>query len=270
MTRTYRISLAATALSLIALSFLARTRAVPAAADTRVAVIVELFTSEGCSTCPPADALLTRLEAEQPVKNAEIIALEEHVDYWNTPAWMDPFSSSSATYRQYNYAGVLKNGNPYTPQMVVDGETEFVGNREAQARGAIEQAAAKAKVNVTIAAGSRASDGAAEFKISVATLPAGSAANDAPEVWLAVTETGLHSSVNGGENSGQNVHHAAVVRRLVKLGTAAQTGEFAFSRDERVKFDKSWKRENTRVVVFVQEKKSKKILGAASARVAAS
>ena len=266
MSNSARVAVAALTILLPALSFLARSRAVPPADNFRVPVVVELFTSEGCSSCPPADALLTRLEAEQPVKNAEIIALEQHVDYWNSSAWMDPFSSASATYRQYNYAGSLKNGNPYTPQMVIDGETEFVGSREAQARGTIEQAAGKKKVSVTIASGAQA-DGASEFKISVAAFPAG---NDTPEVWLAVTETGLHSAVSGGENSGQNLHHAAIVRRLVKLGTATQTGEFSFSRDERVKLDKSWKRENTRVVVFLQEKKSKKILGAASARVAAS
>ena len=107
----------------------------PTAHPARTPVVVELFTSEGCSSCPPADQLLTKLEAEQPVENAEIIALEQHVDYWDNGSWTDPFSSNSATTRQYDYARALGNGNAYTPQMVVDGRAQFVGSSERQARG---------------------------------------------------------------------------------------------------------------------------------------
>src|SRR6195256_1535788 len=116
----------------------------------RTAVVVELFTSEGCSSCPPADALLARL-AEEPLDgNVQLIALEEHVDYWNDLGWADPFSSRDWTSRQYVYAGVLRNGNPYTPQMVVDGAAEFVGSRREQARQAIDEAAVKAKIPVVL------------------------------------------------------------------------------------------------------------------------
>lgn len=103
--------------------------------EARSPVIVELFTSEGCSSCPPADQFLAKLEAEQPIQNVEVIALEEHVDYWNNLGWTDPFSSDSATTRQYAYAGAIGNGNAYTPQMIVDGQDEFVGSRERQAKG---------------------------------------------------------------------------------------------------------------------------------------
>ena len=95
-----------------------------------VPVVVELFTSEGCSSCPPADAFLARLESQQPIPNTQIIALEEHVDYWNSDGWIDPFSGREWTLRQQDYAETLKN-NPYTPQLVVDGHTELVGSREA-------------------------------------------------------------------------------------------------------------------------------------------
>ena len=83
---------------------------------------------------------------------------------------------------------------------------------------------------------------------------------------MAITETGLHSNVKAGENSGQDIYHAAVVRKMWKIGAVKQAGATSFSGDTEVKIDRAWKRENTHVVVFVQEKKSKKILGAGSAR----
>src|SRR6266851_7497076 len=119
----------------------------------RTPVIIELFTSEGCSSCPAADALLARLANEQPVANVQLIALEEHVDYWNDLGWTDPFSSRDWTERQYAYAGALKNRNPYTPQMVVDGAMEFVGNHSQKAREAILKAAGNTKIPVMLALG---------------------------------------------------------------------------------------------------------------------
>jgi hypothetical protein len=226
-------------------------------------VLVELFTSEGCSSCPPADQLLAKLEAEQPIRNVEIIALEEHVDYWNNGGWVDPFSSSTATLRQHAYAGTLSNGNAYTPQMVVDGQNEFVGSHTGQARSIIEQAGTRKKTEVTLSA---SEDGKGEkFHVSVGAIP-NLSSGDTPEIWMAVTETGLHSDVRGGENSGEDLHHAAVVRKMWKIGAVRESGATSFSSDMAVKIERGWKRENARVVVFVQEKKSKKILGAGSSK----
>lgn len=238
---------------------------VPEAQGGRNPVVVELFTSEGCSSCPPADQLLAKLEAQQPVKNVEIIALEEHVDYWNNGGWTDPFSSDFSTTRQYAYAGALGNGNAYTPQMVVDGQNEFVGSRERQARSTIEQAGNRKKTEVIVTPQAHEADGTQTFQIKVGAIQ-NSSGGDAPEVWIAITETGLHSEVKAGENAGEDLHHAAVVRKMRKIGLAKDSGETSFSTEERVKVDRSWKRENTRVVVFVQGKKSKKILGAGSVR----
>src|SRR6266436_6752831 len=120
------------------------------AGPTRTPVVVELFTSEGCSSCPPADNLLIRMAEQQPIENAEVIALEEHVDYWNELGWVDPFSSGEWTARQQVYAGVLGNGNAYTPQMVVDGKTEFVGSQSRKAWQAVQQAASQQKAPVTL------------------------------------------------------------------------------------------------------------------------
>jgi hypothetical protein len=237
----------------------------PMSQGARTPVVVELFTSEGCSSCPPADQLLLKLQEEQPIGNAEVIALEEHVDYWDKLGWVDPFSSAWATARQFSYAGALGNGNSYTPQMVVDGQTEFVGSREGQARGVIGSAAGKKKVEVNVTLGERAGNDAQSVRIAVGALH-NSASAASPEIWMAITETGLHSNVKSGENSGEDLHHAAVVRKLVKIGDAQGAGDESFSGQERIQLDGRWKRENVRVVVFVQEKHSKKILGASSAR----
>jgi len=232
----------------------------------RTPVVVELFTSEGCSSCPPADALLVRLANEQLAGNVQVIAMEEHVDYWNDLGWSDPFSSRDWTSRQYVYSGALGNGNPYTPQMVVDGTVEFVGSHTQKARHAILEAAGKTKLPVTLEQGNANKAATGSFSVEVGELE-GAAKRDAAEVWLAVTETGLHSAVTRGENAGEDLHHAAVVRSMRKIGEAKADGETSFTGNANVPLQKEWKRENLRVVVFVQEKKSRRILGAAEIRI---
>jgi hypothetical protein len=233
-----------------------------ASAAIRTPVVVELFTSEGCSSCPPADALLAGLAQQQPIENVEVIALEEHVDYWNELGWVDPFSSHDWTARQYVYSEVLGNGNPYTPQMVVDGTAEFVGNQARKARQAILNAAGQQKIQVKLAYGTPDNAGTEHFSVKIGKLTT-TTQRDTEEVWLAITETGLHSAVKRGENAGEDLHHAAVVRRIRRIGEAKSGDETAFSGDVNVPLQAEWKRENLRAVVFVQEKKSRRILGAA-------
>jgi hypothetical protein len=119
---------------------------------TRTPVLVELFTSEGCSSCPPADALLIKFQQEQPIPEAQIIVLEEHVDYWEGLGWHDRFSSHQFTDRQNVYGARFKLESVYTPQMVVDGTEEFVGNDAAKARRTIAHAAQTTKIDLRLSA----------------------------------------------------------------------------------------------------------------------
>jgi hypothetical protein len=249
--------------------------AVGVPSEPAVPVIVELFTSEGCSSCPPADALLAKLENEQSIPGADVLALEEHVDYWNDLGWTDPFSSRELTARQQRYAQAFRQGSSYTPQMVVGGQFQFVGSRSDEARKNIAAAASRATAQVTISRASndvrgdvdRHVDGRTNWNVSVRGLPATS--GDAAEVWLAVTETSLHSNVQAGENAGRDLGHAAVVRQLIKLGVADGRKEDAFAGSATINIHANWKKENLRVVAFVQEKNSRHILGAGSAKVSA-
>jgi len=256
----------ACAVLLVALEPHPRTTPVSLNQQNAVPVIVELFTSEGCSSCPPADALLTRYESQQPVGNAQIIALEEHVDYWNELGWVDPFSGKQWTNRQVEYAAALGNGNPYTPQIVVDGRTEFVGSRESQARQVISRAASQPKTQVSVTVQPSEECDAIIVQIEVPKLTSASAA-DEPEVWLAITEADLHSDVSRGENAGRALGHASIVRVLRKVGLARNDSELAFSQSTPVKLDSRWKVAHLHAVAFVQERKSRRILGASIANV---
>lgn len=230
----------------------------------RSPVIVELFTSEGCSSCPPADKVLAELEKSQPVEGAEIIALSEHVDYWNYIGWSDPFSSELFSARQQAYAPVFRNDGVYTPQMVVDGQAEFVGSNPAKAQTAIARAAKLPKAVVKIELAREAQT--IKLKASVEKFPAISDA-DTAEVLLAITESNLASQVVRGENAGRRLPHAAVARELRSLGSVGDPGK-PFRTETTITPGKDWKSGDLRAVIFVQERRQKRILGAAAANLA--
>jgi hypothetical protein len=233
----------------------------------RAPVIVELFTSEGCSSCPPADALLAKLERTQPVAGAEIIALGQHVDYWNYIGWADPFSSPRFSERQGDYARAFNRDGVYTPQMVVDGETEFIGSSLSKAREAIARAAAHPKATIRLTRAAKAAADSAAFKIRVSDLPPLNS-NETVDVLLALTESDLVSNVARGENAGRKLAHASVVRLLALAAQAEAQAAGTISSEPVVKLAREWKRENLRVVVFAQARHSRRVLGAAAIRLA--
>lgn len=229
----------------------------------RTPVVVELFTSEGCSSCPPADALLARLDKMQPVPGAEVIALKQHVDYWNHLGWRDPYSSEQFSARQEGYARAFGNNGLYTPQMIVDGQTEFVGSEESRARQAIAQAARSPKAAVHLAWASNPEAGnAVPLEVHVEKFE-GAMAGDTAEVFLAVTESNLHSEISSGENAGRKLDHTAVVRTLERIGIADPQAA-AFAARRIIEISPGWKRENLRAVVFVQGIRRRRMLAAAS------
>jgi hypothetical protein len=238
------------------------------AAKSPTPVLVELFTSEGCSSCPPADALLAQLNARQPVSGAEAIILEEHVDYWNDLGWRDPFASSAATQRQKEYSKTL-NAEVYTPQMIVDGRTEILGSDEHAAQRAIEKASGAPKTELELAwVGATSTMGGPKL-LRVRAGKLSGADNVGPgqngtsgqnaEVFLAITENHLHSDVRRGENAGRGQEHDGVVRKLISLGKANGSGESSYDAQSAVKLSPDWKRENVRVIVFIQDVRSRRI-----------
>ena len=220
-------------------------------------VLVELFTSEGCSSCPPADALLLRLGRTQPVSGTDAIVLEEHVDYWDRLGWKDPFSSGAVTARQTEYGEALGGRQIYTPQMIVDGRAEFVGSAENKALQAIRSAGAASKPAVSLAWDK---DGMLIIHIDVL---GNATRGDTPQVFLAVTENMLHSDVKRGENAGRSLQHDGVVRQL-KTIAEIDAGSPGFSSAIAVRHAPEWNRANLRAVVFVQEQRSRRVLAASA------
>ena len=239
--------------------------------NARTPVIVELFTSEGCSSCPPADAVLAQLEKTQPVKGAEVIALSQHVDYWNSLGWADPFSSPAFSARQGDYARAFGKDGVYTPQMIVDGRTEFPGGNRGRAGEAIAKAAQSPKAALRLTPGAQGLEETKpdqmRLRVNVDGLPAISDGDDA-DVLLAVTESDLSVNVARGENAGRRLSHAGVVRSLKVIGSVDPRGGGAFAADTLVEFGKGMRRENMRAVVFVQERASRRVLAAAAMRLA--
>lgn len=222
-------------------------------------VLVELFTSEGCSSCPPADALLQQLDRSQPVAGAQLIVLSEHVDYWNHIGWTDPYSSRFFSDRQSVYSNRFGLSSVYTPQMVVDGTTEFVGNDSHLAAQAAQKALAQQKVAVRISNISLDTPNLLRAHVETGALPDVSKARKA-DVYLVVALNHAESQVLRGENGGRRLTHVGVVQSLTKIGSLDPGKNFA--QDVRVKLDPKTDLSNLRVIAFVQQAGQRQVLGA--------
>lgn len=213
------------------------------AASAESPVVIELYTSQGCSSCPPADALLTDL-ADDP----GLLALSFHVDYWDYIGWRDPFGSPRNTRRQRDYVQTLQLDFVYTPQMVIDGRYDVVGSRVTSVRRIIEKAGKQAKpLTLEFVPGGGGK----------VVVPAGAAPAEGAAIWLVAYDRSHVTEVPRGENGGRKLTNANVVREFERLGT--WTGE-------RLEFPlmlaEIHARGRTGCAILVQEGRQGPVLGA--------
>jgi hypothetical protein len=221
-------------------------------------ILVELFTSEGCSSCPPADALLEKMDALQPIPGTQLIVLSEHVDYWNHDGWTDPFSSASITDRQNAYVRALGLKTPFTPQFLVDGTEELKANNNEQVLQLLQKAASVPKVPMRLASVSVEPGNLANVRGRVESDV--SSEKHKADVYVAVALDHAESQVSRGENNGRHLSHVAVMTELTKVGKLEQ-GK-SLGQDFRIKLKLPGPRPmNLRIVAFAQESGPGKVIG---------
>jgi hypothetical protein len=252
-------------LTLLGLAALALVAAAPPPAPAAAGaspVLVELFTSQGCSSCPPADRLLTQLGQDKELAG-RVIPLSFHVDYWNYIGWRDPFSSADWSGRQTRYSEAFKLGRLYTPQVVVNGRSECVGSESDEVRQKIAEALKTPPAGkVALRLAPEAGKVKAAVDASLTTPPA----HDV-DVWVALYETNLTTAVGRGENARRTLRNDYVVRRLVKAFSLPATPGAAHSGEVALALDPSWKRNDLGVAAFLQDRVTLAIQGAAVQRV---
>jgi hypothetical protein len=222
-------------------------------------VLVELFTSEGCSSCPPADEFVQKLDSLQPAPGAQLIVLSEHVDYWDHDGWKDPNSSAALTERQGAYERALGLSTPYTPQIIVDGSGEIRINDARQVETVFQQVTGTPKLAVRIGAVNIDSGNPALLRTRI-EADANTDKHNA-DVYLAIALDHVGSHVLRGENGGRDLTHIAVVQQIAKIGKL-QKGK-GFAEDVELKLKAGTDPNNLRVVAFVQTPGPGKVLGAA-------
>ena len=228
--------------------------------DRRPVVVVELFTSEGCSSCPPADEMLDRLE--RTVSGVRVIALEEHVDYWNNLGWKDRFSAPIFHARQNDYAQFFQSDSIYTPQMVVNGHVQFVADDAGRAAYEINHAASSPQYGLRLQPQHNTKDPS----LTDLTIYVKSNRTDKPEpadVYLAISETRLSSNVQQGENAGRMLRHGPVVRSFGVIGNIEARRFNEVGLKSTLKIPADWNPDHLRAIVFVQEHRSRLITAAA-------
>jgi len=231
--------------------------AAAARAQSAVPVLIELFTSEGCSSCPPADAWVRQLDARQPMPDEQLIILSEHVDYWDRGGWKDPYSSHALTLRQQAYARSLDLPDVYTPQLLVDGTDELKTTDPVRVARILagDTSAAKIPVRITSVTVDTATPRVLHARIEADGGPVSG------DVYVAVALDHAQSDVLGGENQGRRLAYVAVVEDLTKIGKLEKRKNF--SRDFQQKLGTGMDPSNLRIVAFVQQRGPGRVLGAA-------
>lgn len=213
--------------------------------------VVELFTSEGCSSCPPADAVVAKLEKESSGKPIYILAF--HVDYWNRLGWKDVFSSADYSQRQNQYARWLNLSSVYTPQIVVNGRTEFVGSEEGTLRDAIKtnlQKEAPAQISLSDI---KINHNKAELQYQTQ----GKTANSI--LLLAVLQKTATTKVLRGENEGRTLSHVQVVREIESVYLKGDKGSAS------IELPKGFDARDSEIIAFVQNPSNGEITAATKA-----
>jgi hypothetical protein len=236
----------------------------PADRSPSVPILLELFTSEGCSSCPPADRWVQHVEATQPVPGAQIIVLSEHVDYWDHDGWRDPNSSAQLTERQTAYERALGLESPYTPQIIVDGVVEARLDQLQKVGQTFQQELAVPKLSVHIlgAAVDPAKPSLLQAHVEVDEDLQGRHA----DIYAAVALNRVESQVKSGENGGKHLVHVAVVQGMNKIGKLEKGRKF--DKEIEIKLKPGTEVKNIRLVVFIQEPGPGKVLGTAMQTVA--
>jgi hypothetical protein len=223
----------------------------------RVPVLVELFTSEGCSSCPPADALLAALQRDQPVDGAEIVPIGLHVDYFDNLGWKDTFGSATYTARQQDYSRIFGPDSVYTPQIVVDGHDAVSGADRELVHRAIGSAAQRPHLALQAAAqltGDR-------LRVTM-DLPSAPANTEKIQVLVAITQDDVSTVVKRGENSGRTLRHVAVARKVQALGPLTADAGMV---EAQLQIGRGWGPDGLKVVAWLQGVKSRQVFGAAVA-----
>ena len=222
-------------------------------------VLIELFTAEGCSSCPPADQFLGQLDAAQPIRGAHLIVLSEHVDYWDRQGWADPYASKAFTDRQVAYERKLKVSEPFTPQFVVDGTVDMRLSRRERISEQLSSAAAVAKIPVSIE--SLEVGGGSAPTIRGVVRVAGVTGDRPCELFVGVALDHADTQVLRGENRGQHLTHVAVLRELVRVGSVAPGA--ASSQSFSLVLRPGLEHAPLRVIAFIQQPGPGAVLGAA-------
>lgn len=186
---------------------------------SRRAVLVELFTSEGCSSCPPADNLLSKIDGKHTSEGTVIIGVSEHVNYWDHGGWKDPFDSATITDRQNDYGQRFHLDSVYTPQMVVDGETQVSGNDPQALLKAIQKPSESSEANVEIVS-AQVKDKSVVASVSVD----GSLPKHGADLFAVVAQDETTTHITGGENRGHTLLNVSVARNLVKAAKVSSAG----------------------------------------------